>query len=196
MAINMFLYKNDVRKFVRQNISKFIIFTAIVLLALIFAIKNVFSLPSVSDFFENKNSSFFSFLKGEGSMLTLAFVSFLEVAGLVFLFLLFSLNDFTTLFYFLIVWIKAYSSFRKIFAILLYFGVKALPLFILYLLSLLFLLFCLVLHVICIINSRLRLKYGLNELKCLLTKFSFIHALYAIAVVFSLISIGVGALFI
>jgi hypothetical protein len=196
MSINVFLYKYDVRKFVRRNIAKFIVFSFIVFLALIFAIKNVLSMPSVSDFFENKNSSLFSFLKGESAMLTLAFISFLEIVANIFLLLLFSFNDFTTWFYFLLVWVKAYSSFRKILVILLYFGVKALPLFVLYFISLLFLIFCLVLHAICIINSHLRLKYGINELKCILTKFSYVYVFYAIAVILTLISVGIGALFI
>ena len=196
MANNLYLLKKDARDFFKRNSLKLIIFYLIVIISAVLAVRSVLSMPSVADFFENKNSSLFSFLKGEGSMLTLAFVSIIEIAFLLLLLYLCAYNDLTTLLIFVVIGVKAYLSFKKLFVVLLYFGVKAVPFFALYLIALFALLTCLIVHAIKIINSHLRLRYGISELKCLIAKFTYFYLVYLIALFITLIFIGVGAIFI
>ena len=196
MAINMYLFRKDSKEFFKRNTFKLIIFYLIVIISAVLAVKSVLNLPSVADYFENKNSSLFSFIKGEGSMLTLAFVSIIEIMFLLILLYLCAYNDLTSLLFFVVIAVKTYLSFKKLFVVLLYFGVKAVPFFALYLIALFALLTCLIVHSICIINSHLRLKYGINEFKCLIAKFTYFYLVYVIVLFVTLVFVGVGAIFI
>ncbi len=196
MSLNFYLYKKDVKNFIKRNAAKLIVFLIVVTLSIILAVRNVLMITNVCDYFEEKNSSLYAFVKGEGSMLTLAFVSILEMLLIALLLILCTYNDFTTLLYFVLIGIKSYVSFKKVFVILLYYGVKALPLFIFYVISLLALLAVMTSHAVCMMNSHLRIKYGMAEAKCVVKQCSIFFLMYSVIFVITLLLMAIGVIFI
>lgn len=196
MSDKIFLYKNDAKTFVSKNLIKVIVSIAVIVLGLIFAIRKVVILQSVNDYFESASSSLFSLVSGRGSFVTLAFFMLLENLVYILLLYLCAFNNLSLYLFYLLLWNRSYRALTKAIIILLYFGIRALPFFILYLLTILLVLSVYCAHYIAICASGVRLKYGIKELCCNFSPHIPFLVGYLFAFVISLILIGIGCIFI
>ena len=196
MKAKIFMCKNDAKTFVSRNIFKIIVCIAVTVLGVIFALRKVTILESINDYFESKGSPLFAIVKGTGSLLTFTIILILENAIYLLLMYLCLYNNFTTYLFYLLLWNRAYRSVIKAVVIIAYFGVKALPFFILYLLSVLLILTIYSAHFVTIKSSGTRLKYGTNELCRSLTNYVYFYLFYIIAIIVTVIFVSIGSAFI
>ena len=196
MKAKIFMCKNDAKTFVSRNIFKIIVCIAVTVLGVIFALRKVTILESINDYFESKGSPLFSIVKGTGSLLTFTIILILENAIYLLLMYLCLYNNFTTYLFYLLLWNRVYRSVIKAVVIIAYFGVKALPFFILYLLSVLLILTIYSAHFVTINSSGTRLKYGTNELCRSLGNYVYFYLFYIIAIIITVIFVSIGSAFI
>ena len=195
-GLSIYLLKQDAKSFVKRNLGKIIVYIIVFILCTILAIANVVSLDSISDYFENKTSALFSFIRGEGTLFGLMLITLVEKALIVFLIYVASFTEITTFLHLPIFAYMAYTDIFKVIIVLGYFGVRGIIFAILYLSVLIIFLAIFIANSITIVNSHLRWKYGIKELKCLVIQTIPMLLVYAIIYLLKIISISFGCLFI
>jgi hypothetical protein len=170
MHLSLYLLGHDTKHFVRKNSGKLIVFALIFVVCMVIAVRNVFALNTPSDYVENANSALIAYARGNGSFLTLFFVSVLEGAMMVFVVFACSYSDLALIVSYVPFIYKSYSGVFKATAILITFGAKSIPFFVLYILCLLGFLVSYASLIVSTLNSHLRWCYGKNELYCLLLR--------------------------
>lgn len=195
MFPSVYYLGKDIKCFVRKNAGKLVLFGIIFVLCLVFAVRAVFLLASVSDYIENASGALYSYVIGNGSLLTLILVSLLEALMLVFLIYACAYNDLTVLVSILGFIYKSYTGIYKSTLVLMYHGAKAIPFFLLYTVTLLAFVGVYAANIIAVLNSHLRWKYGKAEFRCLLMQTSPFFLVYAVLFVLTMALVCIGSIF-
>lgn len=195
MGISWFLYREDAKKFFRRNLVKFIFAGLIVAIAVIFAVRNAFTV-SASDYFEGHSGPLFSFVRGDGSLVALTLVMIAETALLLAFGLVCAYNDFTAP---LGLAVLAYVAYFFPFGALIvfrYYSARAIVFFVLYLAATAAMLLLLAGYIVFIMNSQQRYRYGVGELKCLAASCVPLYIAFAVLIVVRVLFVLIGCIFI
>lgn len=196
MNVSIFLYKGDVAGFFRKNVTKLIVCGILVAIAVVFATGNALAVESVSDYFEGRNAPLYAFLRGDGSLLMLALASLAELVCVAVLVLACCYNDLTSCLGFCVLPYIAYSHVFDALAALRYFAVNALVFVVLYLALTVLLLLWTAYYVCFAVGSKLRYRYGLKEMRCLVGECVPIYIGFAVIFLLKLVFVSVGCIFI
>lgn len=164
MNISWFLFKGDFIRFVKRNYLKFIFAGILFVLSVVLAVRSAVTLTELNDYFENKGSALYAYLRGDGSLFSLVFVVLLEYVVLLAIIFACSYNDLSLLFSFGVVMYKSYKYIYDTVVIIRYYSIKALPFGILYLALAIIAIAALVCMISGVMNSQCRYRYGLREL--------------------------------
>ena len=109
MNISTILFKGDFIRFVKRNYLKFIFAGILFVLSVVLAVRSAVTLTELNDYFENKGSALYAYLRGDGSLFSLVFVVLLEYVVLIAIIFACSYNDLSLLFSFGVVMYKSYK---------------------------------------------------------------------------------------
>lgn len=164
MRVSVLAYKNDFRDFLRKNTVKFILFSVIILITAIIAVKNGLILENFCDYFEKKSNIELRLIRGEKTIFSYLLLRLIESVIIFALIVACSYNDFTALFCPLILIYKVYKNLFVDVIILRYLGICAIIYFIIRIITLI--LYELAYSCACslLINNSCRYCYGFNEI--------------------------------
>lgn len=196
MNISFFLYKGDIKCFIRRNWVKFLFGAILLVLSAVFAVRNAVMLDDLNEFFENKGGIIFPYMRGGCSLFAVVALLLLEYLILLCFVLLCSYNNFCLLFSFATIVFVGYVNIFCGVVVLLYFSVRALPFFILYMAFTLIFIAVMIGYICLVCESQCRYKYGIKEIPNLAVICLPIYIVFAVLYLLQILIICFGCLFV
>lgn len=196
MNISVFLFKNDLANFLKKNIAKFIVAGILLILTVILAVRNAVITDNIREYFEEKGSALYAFMRGDGSLFFLMFTILAEYLILLLIILLCSYNDFTLLFSFGVVIYKTYVGLFNAVVVLRYYGLAAVFFNVLYIVFTIMAVATYVCYITYVINTQCRYRFGFCEVRSILLSSIPFYVIFLALYLLQILVICLGCIFI
>ncbi len=196
MVTTLFLLKNDLKTFIKENFGKLVIAGIIFITSAILGVRGAINIADIAEYCEVKNSALYKCLLNEGSLLVLFFLSLALYVVALFVVFVCSYGNLTLFLSYVVVVLRGYFCFFHAMVLLRYLGFKAMVFFVLYTAAVMFATFLYICYVTYVRECGLRYKYGWGELTRLCRASVPFYFAWGAVLILEVLAVGIGCLFI